>query len=225
MTSILKGRPSPALVVAIVALFVAFSGTATAALVMTGKNIKDGTITGKDVKNRTLRTKKLSKKAIGSLKGKAGLSGERGAAGATGATGPAGPAGQAGPAGPSKSYVDNFAEPITDQFTRVMQVAVEPGSYTAQVNLEVHATGPNGQVECRFRALGGTPTLLGYSGVLFLGDVPASGHIDSRFISLGGGFTSPEGGIVEMVCKSGANPVESIDGDLVVTKVGELVAD
>jgi hypothetical protein len=36
--------------VALVAVLVAFSGSATAALVMTGKNIKDGTITAKDVK-------------------------------------------------------------------------------------------------------------------------------------------------------------------------------
>lgn len=34
---------------------------------MTGKQIKDGTITAKDVKNRTLGTNKLSKKALASL--------------------------------------------------------------------------------------------------------------------------------------------------------------
>jgi hypothetical protein len=102
---------------------------------------------------------------------------------------------------------------------------VEPGSYTAQVNLEVHASGATGQVECRFRALGGSPTLLGYSGVLFLGDVPASGNIDARFISYGGGFTAPDGGTVEMVCKHGSAKVETLDGDLVVTRVGTLTAD
>lgn len=212
MSKIMKRRPSPALVVAIVALFVAFSGTATAALVMTGKDIKNGTITGKDVKNRSLGTRDLSKKAVSSLKRHAPPGTEQGAAG------------PAGPAGPSKAYVDNLAGPITDQLTRVMEVTVEPGSYTAQANLEAHATGATGQVECRLRALGGTPTLLGYSGVQFIVDGPAAGQIDSRFISLGGGFTTT-GGVVEMACLSGSNPVESIDGDLVVTKVGELVAD
>jgi hypothetical protein len=199
-------RPSPGLLIAVVALFIALSATASAALVVTGSTIKDKTITGRDVKNRTLGAKKLSKKAIGSL---------RGAKGDPGAV---------GPAGPSKAYVDNLAKPITDQFTRVMEVAVEPGTYTAQVNMEVHPTGAAGEVECRLRALGGTPTLLGYTGVLFLGDVPASGQIDSRFISYGGGFTAAESGIVEMVCKHGAAPVDSTDGDLVITKVGELVA-
>ena len=212
MSKIMKRRPSPALVVAIVALFVAFSGTATAALVMTGKDIKNGTITGKDVKNRSLGTRELSKKAINSLKRHAQPSAGPGAAG------------PAGPAGPSNAYVDNLAGPITDQLTRVMEVTVEPGSYTVQANLEVHATGANGQIECRLRALGGTPTLLGYSDVQFLVDGPAAGQIDSRFISLGGGFTTT-GGVVEMACLSGSNPVASADGDLVVTKVGELVAD
>jgi hypothetical protein len=209
MSKIMKRRPSPALVVAIVALFVAFSGTATAALVMTGKDIKNGTITGKDVKNRSLGTGELSKKAISSLKRQAGPGAEQGGA---------------GPAGPSKAYVDNLAGPITAQFTRVMEVTVEPGSYTVQANLEAHATGATGQIECRLRAIGGTPTLIGYSGVQFIVDGPAAGQIDSRFISLGGGFTTT-GGVVEMACLSGSNPVESVDGDLVVTKVGELVAD
>jgi len=209
MSKIMKRRPSPAIVVAIVALFVAFSGTATAALVTTGKDIKNGTITGKDVKNRTLGTRELSKKAISSLKRQAQ---------------PNAGQGQAGPAGPSKAYVDNLAGPITDQLTRVMEVTVEPGSYTAQANLEAHATGATGQIECRLRALGGTPTLVGYSGVQFIVDGPAAGQIDSRFISLGGGFTTT-GGVVEMACLSGSSPVESIDGDLVVTKVGELVKD
>jgi hypothetical protein len=106
MSSIIKRRPSPALIVALVALLVASSGTATAALVMTGKNIQDGTITAKDVKNRTLGTKKLTKKAVSSLKGQRGPAGPQGLAGPGGATGvqgvqgPKGDTGAAGPQGP-----------------------------------------------------------------------------------------------------------------------------
>jgi hypothetical protein len=103
MRGIVKRRPSPALVVAIVALFVAFSGTATAALVMTGKQIKDGTITSKDLRNRTLGTNKLSKKAVSSLKGQrgpAGAQGPRGEAGVQGVQGPKGDTGAIGPQGP-----------------------------------------------------------------------------------------------------------------------------
>jgi Collagen triple helix repeat (20 copies) len=103
MRGIVKRRPSPALVVAIVALFVAFSGTATAALVMTGKQIKDGTITGKDLKNRALGTNKLSKTAVSSLEGQRGPAGPQGAAGAQGPRGEAGvqgPKGDTGVQGP-----------------------------------------------------------------------------------------------------------------------------
>jgi hypothetical protein len=100
MSSIMKRRPSPALVAAIVALFVAFNGTATAALVLTGKNIKDGTITAKDVKNRTLGTNKLNDKAISSLKGRPGSAGPQGPAGPQGAPGPQGPTGDPGAQGP-----------------------------------------------------------------------------------------------------------------------------
>ncbi len=45
--------PSPAMIVALVALFVAMGGSAYA-LVITGKSIRNGSITGKDIKNRSL---------------------------------------------------------------------------------------------------------------------------------------------------------------------------
>jgi hypothetical protein len=46
--------PSPAWIVAVIALFGAFSTTATAALLVTGANIKNGTVTGLDVKESSL---------------------------------------------------------------------------------------------------------------------------------------------------------------------------
>lgn len=45
--------PSPAMIVALVALFVAMGGSAYA-LVITGKSIRNGTVTGKDLKDRSL---------------------------------------------------------------------------------------------------------------------------------------------------------------------------
>jgi hypothetical protein len=96
--------------VAYLALFAALGGSAYAAVTVTGKNIKDGTITGRDVKNRSLGTSKLSATAVSSLtgqRGPAGPQGEKGEPGPAGPTsakgeaGPAGPQGPAGPAGPS----------------------------------------------------------------------------------------------------------------------------
>jgi hypothetical protein len=93
--------------VAYLALFVALGGSAYAAVAVTGKNIKDGTITGRDGKNGSLATSKLSTKALGSLTGQGGPTGpqgekgEPGPVGPQGATGPKGETGQAGPQGPA----------------------------------------------------------------------------------------------------------------------------
>ncbi len=61
------------------------AGSATAAKMITGKEIANGTVTGADVMKGTLKAKHLTAGAQESLKG---------------ATGPAGPAGPAGPGGP-----------------------------------------------------------------------------------------------------------------------------
>jgi len=94
------------MVIACLALSIALGGSAYAAVTVTGKNIKDGTVTGRDVKNRSLGTTKLSATAVSSLtgqRGPAGPQGEQGQPGAIGPkgeTGPAGPKGETGPAGP-----------------------------------------------------------------------------------------------------------------------------
>jgi Collagen triple helix repeat (20 copies) len=116
--------------VAYLALFAALSGSAYAAVTVTGKTIKDGTITGKDVKNRSLGTSKLSRTAVSSLtgdrgpegpqgpEGKRGAQGPIGLKGATGAEGPAGPAGPAGPQGPTGiSGYQVVVTPVSDATT------------------------------------------------------------------------------------------------------------
>jgi hypothetical protein len=64
MRKVLGRRPAPATVIALVALFVALGGTSYAALVITGKNIKNGSITGKDIKNSTLTGKKVKNRSL-----------------------------------------------------------------------------------------------------------------------------------------------------------------
>jgi hypothetical protein len=56
--------PSPAMVVALAALFVALGGSAYA-LTITGGQIKNGSITGVDIKNRSLRGTKFELNSIG----------------------------------------------------------------------------------------------------------------------------------------------------------------
>lgn len=53
MKRILRQRPSPALVVATIALFAALGGSAYA-LSITGASVVNGSLTGADVKNRSL---------------------------------------------------------------------------------------------------------------------------------------------------------------------------
>lgn len=60
-------RPSPGLVIAVVALVFALGGGAYAAATITGKDIKNGSITGKDIKKGSLTGKQVKS---GSLTGK-----------------------------------------------------------------------------------------------------------------------------------------------------------
>jgi hypothetical protein len=93
MRSSIRRLPSPALIVAIAALFAAMSGTAVAAKLITGKQIANNSIGGADIKNGSLQTKDLSAKA------RAALQGTTGPQGAAGPAGPAGPKGADGAAG------------------------------------------------------------------------------------------------------------------------------
>ncbi len=87
----IKKLPPPALVVAMIALFVAFSGTSYAAV-----KIARNSITSIHVKDHSLLAKDFKSGQI--------PRGPVGPAGAAGAAGPAGPAGPTGPAGAAKAY-------------------------------------------------------------------------------------------------------------------------
>lgn len=84
-----RRRPSPGTVIACVALVVACTGTATAATLITGAQIKNNSVTTKDVKNKSLRARDFKP---GNL--------PRGPAGPTGAAGAQGPQGAQGVQGP-----------------------------------------------------------------------------------------------------------------------------
>lgn len=79
----MKGTPRTAMtiVVAALALMLAAGTGATASLLITGKQIKDGSVAGADIKNRSLKVKDLSTKAKAKLKGATGPGGQEGAVG------------------------------------------------------------------------------------------------------------------------------------------------
>lgn len=90
---LISPRTAVVVIVAAIALMASAGAGATAALMITGKQIKDNSVTSQDIKNKSLKVKDLSTKAQAKLKGRTG------ATGATGARGPAGPAGPAGTSG------------------------------------------------------------------------------------------------------------------------------
>lgn len=89
---VMKTFNHPATIISLVALFFSLTGGAVAAVMITGKTIKDSSVTSADIKNRSLLAKDFKSGQL--------PVGARGATGAPGATGPAGAAGSRGEAGP-----------------------------------------------------------------------------------------------------------------------------
>jgi hypothetical protein len=93
-------RPSPALVIACVALFCALSDGALAArTLITGSDVKNGSLTGADIKDKSIGKKDIAPSVLTAAAGKPGPAGASGPTGAAGATGPAGATGAQGPQG------------------------------------------------------------------------------------------------------------------------------
>lgn len=111
---------SPALVVALVALFCSLAGGAVAASVVSGKQIKNGSVTGADLKDRSVTGRDLRKGSVGADRltaaARASLRGATGAAGPRGVAGPQGPKGEQGPAGPG-SATQTFSQSAFGRFT------------------------------------------------------------------------------------------------------------
>lgn len=98
-------RPSPAMIVALIALVAATAGNAIADQVTAAVSaLKANSVTSTSVKNGSLLTKDFKKSELKKLTGKTGKTGATGAAGAAGAAGPQGPAGT--PDGYTKTEAD-----------------------------------------------------------------------------------------------------------------------
>jgi hypothetical protein len=109
-------RPSGATLVALLALFIALGSSATAAVLVTGRQVKDGSLTGADVKNRSLTAKDLRKGTIPAAK-----AGPVGPAGAKGDPGPKGDPGQPGPKGDTGPSAAEVVRPAASAFATANQ--------------------------------------------------------------------------------------------------------
>lgn len=96
-------------VMASLAILMSLGGTAYAAVILTGRNIKDSSLTGLDVKNGSLVTADLSAATRASFKGAKGIAGAVGTPGARGLTGLTGPKGDTGAPGAPAEVVTSFA--------------------------------------------------------------------------------------------------------------------
>lgn len=99
MNKLRAHRPSPALVIACLALFASLASGATAAKLLTGKQIAKKTITGKNVKPKTLTGKHVKDGSLAAKDFKKGVFSAGGAAGPQGASGPEGARGVDGAPG------------------------------------------------------------------------------------------------------------------------------
>jgi hypothetical protein len=105
-----------------VALFVAFTGTAAAAPLVTGAMVKDGTVTGRDVKRGSLGRSDLA----------TGVRMPRGPRGRPGDAGPPGPQGPENPGAPTarvQSVRVNSDGTPSDPYGRIKVVHPETGVY------------------------------------------------------------------------------------------------
>jgi hypothetical protein len=109
-----RRRPSPALVVAIVALVVALTGTATAASVLVVRHssqLANGVVTGQKIKKRTITADRFASGVL--VRGPQGAQGAQGPAGPEGPAGPKGDAGAPGAPGTARAYAD-FRPDVAD---------------------------------------------------------------------------------------------------------------
>jgi hypothetical protein len=86
---------------ATVAVFIALGGTTTAAILITGKNVKNGSLTGADIKNRSIGSADIKDGDLLARDFKPGQLPPRGLPGTTGDPGAPGPKGEVGPTGPT----------------------------------------------------------------------------------------------------------------------------
>jgi hypothetical protein len=153
--------PSPALIVAMIAVFFSLAGTGMAQRAfLTGRDIINSSLTGADVKNGSLTKADFRKGTLlrgqRGPRGRTGARGAAGLAGAQGAQGPQGPGGPAGPQGPQGPQGATGAAGTARAFAEV----TGSGTLVAGRSKNITAgmvNSPSTGIIC-FSSLGFTPT-------------------------------------------------------------------
>lgn len=172
--------PTPSLVVAGVALFVALGGSAVAATLIKTKDIANSAVTSGKIRNGTITLTDINARTRASLKGAKGESGSAGSAGAPGSQGAKGSDGAGGARGadgadgtngangaPGTDGSDGIIAPLSATQgatplltatppTAVVELTVPSGNYVVLAKTQVTHTGAGDTVECVLKA-GSTP--------------------------------------------------------------------
>jgi hypothetical protein len=202
--------PSPAMVVACLALLVATAGVGTAAtIIVTGQNVRNGTLTGADVQNRSLGTVEFTTGAIATLRGR------RGAAGRAGVPGPP------GPAGPSETFAavrtTISPPPLTAGTTTTIATrTLGIGKYVILARLGLDdVSGSPKNVTCRLDADGVSDQVaVGVPGV-------AAGGSTDCTLMLAVDLTAPGNALLRITTPAGSS-IRARDAKVIAIKVGFL---
>ena len=154
----MRRRPSPSMIVALIALFAALGGTAAATryLIRSPKQLRPGVITERLLAH-SVRVK-LARVGNTGNTGPAGPVGPKGAKGDRGDTGPQGPVGPS--AGYSTNGVGGFNFATGDQ-NLVATLGVPAGSYVVTATADVDNHGSNApDVTCRTETTDTSPALV-----------------------------------------------------------------
>lgn len=215
--------PSPAVVLAAAALFVALGGTSVAAATL---------IDGHHIRPHSIPKNRLTAGAISSLRGEVGpqgptgatgprgASGAKGATGSQGATGPKGATGAAGPAGPQGppglatglSAATNTAASLSTTSTAVLATpaATKAGRYYVNASIAL-SVAPGDTVTCLAEVSGvdeGTNAVVG----------PEAGQADET-LPVVANLSVPAGHAVSVYCNdtTGAAGTSFLDGAVTAT--------
>lgn len=229
-----KLRPSPAMVVAVVALVGSLGGTSYAAASLAKNSVgtgqlKTGAVKVTDIANNAVSSSKVKNGSLlavdfkaGQLpQGPAGSAGPAGVAGPAGAAGPSGPAGPAGPIGPSHAFLaakDTHNVGIPQASHTVLTKPLEAGDYTFMASASIrNSSGIDGEFTCAIlEPIGDLVDTLGAVTVSLENDEHAAVSIV--------GATHTDGTTVELNCDStdGGQFATVSDARLVSTLVGAV---
>lgn len=201
-------RPSPALVIALVALFVALGGTSYAAF-----NLPKNSVGAAQLKSGAVTRTKIAKKTIAFLRGK------RGATGATGPAGPAGKQGQPGPTGPSSA--EGIDAPGTVTFatnpTTVTTLGVSAGSYVVIAHTTIKNDNGHQRTRCALDDSAANQLDAGAAST----SIADSGYPNQASLTLMGLLTTG-GSTVSIDCSSDRSDTYAFGSKIIAIKVDSV---